>query len=67
MIPRLAQVEKSAKAAKRCCRSRPGGGLGQGFDGLDQGVAGVDIDTRLPVGQTVFAAARYGILPVYGL
>src|SRR6185437_2828046 len=46
---RRLEIEQCAEAAK--ARRRPGasGGAGQWLDRLDQGVAGVDVDTRRPV------------------
>ncbi len=45
------QVEEAAEAADLRIRSRPPGGAHQRLDRFHHGVAGVDIDTRLRVGE----------------
>jgi hypothetical protein len=47
---RRARIEQSAEAAEAGGATRAGGGFGEGFDGLDQGFSGIDIDTGLPIG-----------------
>jgi hypothetical protein len=48
-----ARIEECAEAAQRRVGARPRGGARQRRDGLDQGVAGIDIDTGIFVGRMV--------------
>jgi hypothetical protein len=52
------QVEQGSETAQSGLRAGAAGGLGQGFDRLDQGVAGVDINTGLGVGEAVLLVAH---------
>ena len=56
------KIEEGAKTAQR--RIGPGspGGLGERLDRVHQGVAGVDIDARLGVGQAVGAITHLGLV-----
>jgi len=57
------RVEESAETAQRGVRARPRGGAGQRLYGVDQTIAGIDIDPRVAVGQSVFrGVAGYGVL-----
>jgi hypothetical protein len=58
------QVEKPAKAAESGVGAAAGRRAGKRFDGLNQGVAGIDIDARILVAQLVVAGipACYGVL-----
>lgn len=47
----LTQIEQGAESAQPGGGAQAGGGASQRFDGFNQGFAGVDIDTRVPVGQ----------------
>jgi hypothetical protein len=51
------QVEKRGETAQAGRTAAPRRGPGERLDRLDQGVAGVDVDTRLAVGLAV-----YGVL-----
>jgi hypothetical protein len=63
------EVEKATEAAESGVGAAAGGRAGQGLDGLDQGVAGIDVDTRVLVGQLVAAGfpACYGFLRSHGV
>jgi hypothetical protein len=56
-------VEKRAKTAETGGTARAGGGFGERLDGLDQRLAGVDIDTRIAVGQALLVIMRGNGLP----
>jgi len=56
-------VEKAPESAQRGIRPGPRGGAGQRLDGVDQTIAGIDIDPRVAVGKSVFwGIAGYGVL-----
>jgi hypothetical protein len=56
-------VEKRAKTAETGGAAGTGGGFGERLDGLDQRLAGVDIDTRIAVGQALLVIMRGNGLP----
>jgi len=63
------QVEEAAEAAEAGIRPAAGRGARQRLDGLDQGVAGIDVDARILVSQLVVARipASYGVLRSHGV
>jgi len=63
------EVEEAAEAAEAGIRPAAGGRAGQRLDGLDQGVSGIDVDSRVLVGQRVVARvpACYGVLRSHGV
>src|SRR5690606_2948080 len=54
------EVEERAEAAEPAHGAGAVGGARQRLDGLDQRVAGIDVDPGVLVGQAVFAPARAG-------
>ena len=66
---RRLEVEEAAETAQAGIRAAARGRAGQGLDGLDQGVAGIDVDARILVGQLVVARipACYGVLRSHGV
>jgi hypothetical protein len=58
----VGQVEQRAEAAEAGGAAAPRRRPGERLDRLDQGVAGVDVDTGLAIGLAV-----YGVLPEDGL
>jgi hypothetical protein len=53
LVARRLEVEQRAEAAEAAGDARPLGALGERFDRLDQGVAGVDVDAGVLVGEMV--------------
>jgi hypothetical protein len=47
------QVEQRAEAAQAGIRAGAAGGLGERLDGLDQRLAGIDVDAGIAVGQAL--------------
>lgn len=60
------KIEKPAKAAQCAVGARARGAFCQRFDRLDQGIAGIDVDTRILVGQAVSARLGAGTGRVVG-
>jgi hypothetical protein len=52
-IPGLTKVEESAESPEAGGGAGTGRGFGKRFDGFDQGIAGVDVDAGIPVGQAI--------------
>jgi hypothetical protein len=61
------EVEKPAESAQRGLGAGPGRGLGERLDGLDQGVARVDVDPGVLVADAIGTAADYGVLRELGV
>jgi hypothetical protein len=58
-----ARVEEAAEPAERGVRAGPRGRSRQRLDGVDQTIAGIDIDPRVAVGKSGFGGvAGYGVL-----
>jgi hypothetical protein len=53
LVARGARIDERAEAAQGRVGARPRGGARQRRDGLDQGVAGVDVDSGIFVGRMV--------------
>jgi len=51
--PRRLQIEQRAEAAQAGGGTGPRGGPGEWLDGLDQRLAGIDVDTRVAIGQAI--------------
>ena len=66
---RRLEIEKAAEAPKSGIGAAAGGRAGKRLDGLDQGIAGIDVDARVLVGQLVVARvpACYGVLRSHGV
>ncbi|GAB4391917.1 MAG: hypothetical protein Tsb0032_05560 [Kiloniellaceae bacterium] len=63
------EVEEAAEAAEPGVGAAAGGRAGEGLDGLNQRVAGIDVDARILVAQLVVARipACYGVLRSHGV
>jgi len=61
------EIEEPAESAQRGRGAWPRRGLGQGLDGLDQSVAGIDVDAGVLVADAIGAAADYGVLRELGV
>jgi hypothetical protein len=66
-IARLTEIEQGAKSAQSRRRAGPCGGLGERLDGLDQGSAGVDVDSGLTIGLPGWAASLGNGFLVYAI
>jgi hypothetical protein len=66
---RRLEVEETAETAEAGVGPAAGGRAGERLDGLDQGVAGIDVDAGVLVGQLVVARipACYGVLRSHGV
>jgi len=62
-------VEEAPESPEAGVGAAARGGARQGLDGLDQGIAGIDVDARVLVGQLVVARipACYGVLRSHGV
>jgi len=62
--PRRLGIEDGTEAADGGCRAAAGRRTREGFDGLDERIAGIDVDAGIAVGEPVTLAAVDGLLPM---
>ena len=62
------QIEYATKTTDAAVGARPRGRAGQRFDGIDETLSGIDIDTRVAIGQRAICSwLADGVLRAYPL